>query len=153
MTLFSKQIAFIDTLEDLIFKELKSVINEFGFVLEENIAEDQLFKKGQDGNQEPLKDQKTGRLGYTRTTIRLKISKGQPVDRITLRDEKKFHPSITIEGFEDRFEISSDVTHAKFLIKRYGENILKPSRENMTNFMTNYFIPNIKNRIDDEIAR
>lgn len=153
MTLFTRQIAFIDKLEDIIYDELKNVIQQFGFVLEENIAEDQLFKKGQDGDGEPLKDQKTGRLGYTRTTIRIKISKGQPVDRITLRDERKFHPSITIDAFDDRFEVSSNVTHAKFLISRYGENILKPSRENMTNFMTNYFIPNIKKRIDDEITK
>lgn len=151
--LFSKQIKFIDNLEDLIFQELKNVINQFGFVLEENIAEDQLFQKGQDGDGEPLKDKKTGRLGYTRTTIRIKLSKGQPVDRITLRDEKKFHPSIMIDAFDDRFEVSSNVTHAKFLIARYGENILKPSRENMTNFMTNYFIPNIKNTINDKITR
>ena len=56
--LFSKQIKFIDNLEDLIFQELKNVINQFGFVLEENIAEDQLFQKGQDGDGEPLKDKK-----------------------------------------------------------------------------------------------
>lgn len=144
--IFSRQIAFIDQLESNIFEVLEKTINSRGYELEEAISEDQLFTKGEDGKGLKLK-------GYTRTTIRLKIKKGQPVDRTTLRDEKEFHPSITIKAFPDRFEVSSNVSHAKWLIKRYGEDILRPNLENLSLFLENNFIPNIKKDINDKLSR
>ena len=144
--IFSKQIEFIDSIESLIFEEFQQTLRNSGFELEEAIREDQLFNKGEDGNNKKL-------LGYARTTIRIKIAKGQPVDRTTLRDENNFHPSIQIDAFPDRFEVSSNVTYAKFLIGRYGPAILKPNRENMLSFVEKNLIPNLKRSIDDKLAK
>ena len=151
--IFKKQIAFIDDLENNIFETLRNVINSFGIEIEKSITEDQMFKKGIDGTGKKIKDQKTGRLGYTRQTIRLKISKGQPVDRVTLRDNNDFHPSIEIKAFSDRFEVSSNVTHAKFLISRYGEDIMRPTAENFKSFFEKNFLPEIKRYKNDKLTR
>lgn len=140
--IFSRQIAFIESLESQVFETMQQVIRDFGFELEEAIREDQLFEKGEDGNKKKL-------LGYSRTTIRIKIAKGQPVDRTTLRDENDFHPSIQIEAKSEGFEVSSNVTHAKFLIGRYGSAILRPNIDNMRDFIENHFIPNFKKQIQD----
>lgn len=153
MTLFKKQIVFIDSLQESIFDTLRRSIESNDMVISEYITERQLYDKGIDGSGQPIRDRETGRLGYTRTTIRIKKAKGQPTDRITLRDEKKFHPSITISAYPDRFEVSSNVSYAKYLIKRYGEDIVKPTLENMTEFFNKFFLPELKIRINDQFTR
>lgn len=147
MMLFKKQIEFVQNFEKQIFKSLEQAINVNGLEIAEYITEKQLYEKGIDGTGNPLKNQQTGRMGYTRMTIRIKKSKGQPTDRVTLRDDNVFHPSVTIDAFEDRFEVRSNVGYAKYLIKRYGENILKPTKENMTLFFEKHLISEIKNSI------
>lgn len=146
MRLFERQIQFLESLESDIYREIENSVNQFGYVLEEDISQKQLFEQGVDGKGKKL-------LGYSRTTIRIKIAKGQPVDRTTLRDKNDFHPSITIKAFSDRFEVSSSVTHAKFLIKRYGKDILRPSAENINSFMFKYVLPNLKKKINDKFTR
>jgi len=142
--IFARQIKFIDSLERMIFAQFESALRTRGFELEEAITEDQLFNRGVDGNENRL-------LGYSRTTIRIKIAKGQPVNRTTLRDENNFHPSITLTAFDNRFEISSNVTQAKFLIGRYGKDILKPTKDNMLRFVEDNMIPNLKSLVNEQL--
>ena len=149
MGIFDEQIAFLDTIEAKLFSTMRNALRSNGIDLEEAISKDQLYDRGVDGNNKPLRNKKTGRLGYKRTTIRIKIAKGQPVDRITLRDENKFHPSITIEANDAFFIISSNVTHAKHLINNYGEDILRPTTENMLKFFNTHVLPNLKRFINE----
>jgi len=135
--MFRKQIEFIDNFENLLFEKFQEAVQNYGFVLEKDITDKQLFEKGIDGKGKRLE-------GYTRTTIRYKLQKGQPADRTTLKDENEFHPSIQIKAFADHFEVSSNVTHAKYLIKRYGKDILKITNENMKDFIEKYVLPKIK---------
>jgi hypothetical protein len=146
MVLFSKQMKFIDDLESQMFEVLKNSINTNQTTVQNYVIDKQLYDKGQDGNEKRLK-------GYTRTTIRYKIAKGQPADRTTLKDKGYFHASVNIDAFDDRFEISSDVGYAKYLIKRYGKSIMKPSLPNMKEFFNKYFIPNLKTKIDGQFTR
>lgn len=144
--MFEKQIAFLEQIERDAYTELKKSIESNGIVIKNYVTEKQLFQKGVDGKGKRLK-------GYTRTTIRYKISKGQPADRTTTRDEGDFHASVQIDAFNDRFEVTSNVTHAKYLIKRYGQDILRPSFENMEEFFRTYFVPNLKKKINDKFAK
>ena len=121
--MFTTQKEFITEIEEGVFEEMNRSITMNGFVLENYIVEKQLFEKGIDGSGQRLE-------GYARTTIRIKIKKGQPVDRTTLRDDNEFHPSIQIDAFSDRFEVSSDVSHAKWILNRYGRNVMKITKEN-----------------------
>lgn len=151
--LFQNQLNFIDELQDSVFSTLQETIIDNDFVITDFITEKQLYEKGIDGTGNPIKNQQTGRLGYTRTTIRIKKAKGQPTDRITTRDENKFHPSINIDAYPDRFEVSSNVGYAKYLIKRYGENIIRPTTSNMRKFFLEYFIPEFKRQTNDKLTR
>lgn len=137
MSIFFEQLNFIDEFESKLNEVLKQTINQFGFVLKDFVVNKQLFQKGEDGKGERLP-------GYRRTTIKIKISKGQPADRTTLHDTEKFVGSITIDAFEDRFEISSNVTYDKYIIKRYGRDVLRVSDENFREFLDNYFLPKLK---------
>lgn len=144
--LFSKQIKFIDGLESNMFSQLESTIRSFDFVLKDYVINKQLFREGVDGNNVKLP-------GYRRTTIRLKIAKGDPVDRTTLRDDGEFYSHIQVDAFSDRFEISSNVSYDVHIIKRYGINVLKISDENLKQFIQTYFIPNFKNYVKNNFTR
>jgi len=91
MALFEKQIKFIDELEQQLFIQLELTIRSFDFVLKDYVINKQLFREGVDGNNIKLP-------GYRRTTIRLKIAKGDPVDRTTLRDDGEFYSHIQIDA-------------------------------------------------------
>ena len=145
--IFKRQKQFINEIESGLFHVLQTTIQSFDFVLKDYVVNKQLFQKGIDGNGKRLP-------GYTRTTIRIKISKGQPVDRTTLHDSEQFVDSIRIDAFSDRFEISSDVPHDKFIIKRYNQNeILKITDENFREFLKIYFLPKLKQFANDKATR
>lgn len=146
MDLFRKQKEFIETFPLTIAIEMEATISSFGFVLKDYVVNKQLFREGIDGDGQKLE-------GYKRTTIRLKLRKGQPVDRTTLHDEEEFVESIQIDAFSDRFEISSGVDYDKYILKRYGRNVLKITNENFREFMVNYFINNLKQKIDGRFTK
>ena len=146
MGLFDTQISFIDDLENQMFRVLRDAIDQHDNILKNYVVEKQLYDRGVDGNEKRLK-------GYTRQTIRYKISKGQPADRTTLKDEGDFHLSLMIDAFDDRFEVSSNIGHAKYLIKRYGEDIVRPTVQNMKEFFEDFFIPYLKQYINGRFAR
>lgn len=139
MALFKKQIQYLETLEQKIFLLLRETIDNKSFIIKDYVVKKQLYDKGIDGKEKRLK-------GYTRTTIRYKIAKGQPADRTTLKDKGDFYASITIDVYPEHFEISSSVTHSKYLISKYGEDILKPSASNMNDFLRIHFIPLLKQK-------
>ena len=146
MNLFTKQIKFIEDVQKEFNDVIKRTIQSYDYVLKDYVVNKQLFRKGIDGDGKRLP-------GYSRTTIRLKIAKGQPADRTTLHDTQKFAISITIDAFSDRFEIGSDVSYSKYLIRRYGKAILKPTDENLREFLQNYFVPNLKTYVNNKKVR
>lgn len=146
MELFKKQIQFIENLERDFYNSLRDSIERNNLVIVDYIVNKQLYDKGVDGDNKKLR-------GYKRTTIKYKIRKNQVSDRTTLKDEGLFHASINIDAYDDRFEVSSDVNYAKYLIKRYGKNILKPSTDKMNIFFKKYFIPELKKKTNDKFTR
>lgn len=146
MNLFAKQLAFIDNFEKMLFTQLGQAISANHLVLKDYIIEKQLYDKGIDGNKARLP-------GYKRTTIRMKIAAGQPADRTTLKDSGKFHASINIEAFADRFEISSNVSYDKYIIQRYKKPVLKVTDENFKEFLNKFFLPKLKNYVNNKFAK
>ena len=146
MTLFKKQISFIQSIENDLYSSIRRAVENYDFIIKDYVVNKQLFQKGVDGKGKRLK-------GYKRTTIRVKLSKGQPVDRTTLLDKGKFHASITVDAYSDRFEISSDVSYDKYIVRKYGKDVLLPSNENMSEFFRVYLLPTIKKKINDKLTR
>ena len=141
MDIFRDQISFLRKVKDqAIFQVMQETIQQSGFVIKDFIVNKQLFREGERGDGKKLR-------AYKRTTIRIKIKKGQPTDRTTLHDTQTFVNSIMVDAYNDRFEISSDVDYAKYIIAKYGEEVLHPSNDNMREFMNNYYIPKLRQKI------
>lgn len=92
---------------------------------------DQLFA-GQDNEEHPIHRQgKPGGYIYAERTIREKRRKGQPIDRVTLRDTEEFYKGIFVDVREDIYVTDSvDFKTAK-LIENYTARIfgLGPKRK------------------------
>ena len=88
---------------------------------------------------------------YAPRTIRKKLKKGQPTDRVTLRDTGDFYESLHIEFDEGGFRIVSNDRKASFLLIRYGEQVLRVSNEDFTYFIREYIRPALAKRMKEYI--
>jgi len=88
---------------------------------------------------------------YAKSTINYKKRKGQPTDRITLKDSGDFYDSIEVEARPVDFIISTQITYSIFLVAKYAD-ILGLTAENLQNFVTTYTLPIIKKNYNDIIA-
>lgn len=68
---------------------------------------------------------------YTDYTVQKKLEKGQPFDRVTLRDTGDFYESVFIEVFKDSFLLDATDVKTKSLKRKYGETILGLTQENI----------------------
>lgn len=106
---------------------MKEAIEENeAFIVELN-SQDQLFEKGITSTGVSIMDY----APYSETTIEIKSQKGQPVNRVTLRDEGDFHSSFYIELSDDEFEIYANDWKIKDLTKYYGDEIMGLTDENI----------------------
>lgn len=145
---FKNLIGFVRDIEDrLIFETAEQVFNQFGFVIKDFIVNKQLFREGIDGTGERITP------GYARTTIRIKISKGQPADRVTLRDTGRFVDSITINATSNSLVITSDVIYDKYIFKKYGRDVIRPTAENLIDFIEKFYIPSLRRRVQNQLKQ
>lgn len=68
---------------------------------------------------------------YTPVTIEIKRKKGQPYDRVTLRDTGAFHKGFIIKADREGFSITSTDGKTEELETRYGEEIFGLTDDNM----------------------
>lgn len=108
------------------------------FIIDAN-AEEQLFEQG------------INRLGvdimdyapYSPLTIQIKQEKGQPTNRVTLRDEGDFESSFYLEVGDSQFEIKAGDWKTEDLIKKYGRQILGLTDENIATLIWQYVYPEL----------
>lgn len=101
--------------------------------------------------QEQLYEQGINRLGvdisdyapYSPITIEIKKSKGQPTNRVTLRDEGDFHSSFYVVATDTSFEVKAKDAKAEHLLSKYGSQILGLTRENLMTLVHEYIYPNL----------
>lgn len=94
------------------------------FVVSLNVDR-QLYDQGIDGKGDQV------RPPYRPQTIRLKRMKGQPTDRVTLRDKGDFHGSFFLIFREDEFEISAKDPKRQKLLQKYGKDIFGLTEESL----------------------
>lgn len=102
-------------------------------------TEGQLFSKGIDAQGNDLGE-------YSEFTKDIKRAKGQPTDRITLRDEEWFHDAWFLKTSEFPFLMGSKDWKAPMLEARFGD-IFGLTREN-----TNEYIEYIREHVQDGFA-
>lgn len=124
----------ISTLFNSIMKELRE------WIIDQNVQE-QLYEKGIDARGERLEPP------YAVQTIKYKTVKGQPVDRVTLRDEGDFHASFGVEYKTNEVEIIARDPKTPKLMSKYGADILGLTDENIDELIQK----DIKPRLLEEI--
>ena len=129
----------LKSLESEIFDAARKTLEENKEIILDMNSEDQLFEKGI--NREGVEI--ASFAPYSPVTIQIKREKGQPTNRVTLRDEGDFHYSFFIEFTDDGFEIKASDWKARNLVANYGETILGLTNENFRDLAVNYVAPEI----------
>lgn len=101
--------------------------------------------------EEQLYDQGINNLGidimnyrpYSPLTIAIKEEKGQPTNRVTLRDEGDFESSFYLEVGDRQFEIKASDFKTESLIEKYGRQILGLTDENIAKLIWDYIYPDL----------
>lgn len=122
------------------------VWNNDAYIVDMN-AEEQLFERG------------INRLGveimdyapYVPVTIEIKEAKGQPTNRVTLRDEGDFESSFFLEVGDKQFEIKASDFKTEDLIKKYGRQILGLTDENIAILIWQYIYPDLMDEAKKQI--
>ncbi|GAA3940437.1 hypothetical protein [Hymenobacter algoricola] len=83
---------------------------------------------------------------YAPLTIALKQIKGQPTERVTLRDEGDFYTGIL--ALSDAAELTFVGTDAKTpgLVEKYGEDILGLTDAHIEEFRQDYVLPELQQK-------
>ena len=87
-----------------------------------------------------------------RATIKIKQKKGDPYDRVTLRDTGKLYRSIEIIIGDRAIIAKVGVDYYKKLEEKYGKRILGIQDQFLEEFCENYIIPQIRKNINDTIT-
>lgn len=126
---------------------IQSIILENEYVITDMNSEDQLYEQG------------INRLGvnimdyapYSPLTIEIKKEKGQPYNRVTLRDEGDFEQSFYVEADMQQFTIKAADWKTEDLIQRYGRQILGLTEENKIILIWAYIYPELKAKTKEYI--
>lgn len=108
-------------------------------------SDEQLFEEGINRVGVSISDY----MPYTIKTLAIKTIKGQPTDRVTLRDTGDFESSFWVEFGTDKFEIKASDFKTEKLIVKYGKQIMGLTDDNL-----DYIISaKIKSRLMTEIRK
>ena len=128
LNLRAKLSAINDSLRDntLVIASLSKPINE-AQICELN-SEQQLYEYGVNALGVDISDYQP----YAPLTIGIKRSKGQPSDRVTLRDNGDFHGSFFVKFGKDGMEIDATDSKRDKLVGKYGKQIFGLTQESKT---------------------
>lgn len=122
------------------------IIENEAYICDMN-AEEQLYEQGVNRVGVNISDY----APYSPVTIQIKQIKGQPYDRVTLRDEGDFHSSFYIEADNMQFEIKASDEKTEFLIRKYGRQILGLTDENIQELIHEYILPELLEQAKKDI--
>lgn len=88
---------------------------------------------------------------YTPYTVGIKKEKGQPYDRVTLRDTGDFHKSFELVLDPTAFYITATDYKTQDLVDKYGSNIFGLTTENKQELTVTYVAPVVLEEMRKEI--
>lgn len=110
-------------------------------------AEEQLYEQGVNNLGVSISDY----APYSPVTIEIKKAKGQPTNRVTLRDEGDFESSFFLEVGQNQFEIKASDWKTEELIKKYGRQILGLTNENIERLIWDFIYPDLLSKLKNEL--
>jgi len=136
--LFDRKIKEINIVKAGVLNAVKKSIEADKHVIEDDITDDQMWSKGIDGFGKSLGE-------YSPYTKKIKSTKGQRIDHITLRDTGEFHKSIKVILTSAGVQITSDPVKedGTNLINEYGEAILYLTESNLNEFKNDFLKPDL----------
>lgn len=126
---------------------MSEIIKEYEPEICDMNSENQLFEEGVNRVGVSIMDY----MPYTPKTIELKEIKGQPTDRVTLRDTGDFHASFHLIIESDKFTITADDYKTEGLIRKYGRQILGLTDLNAEELTHEYILPSLLSKAVDVI--
>lgn len=87
--------------------------------------------------------------GYTSRTIQIKKAKGQPYDRVTLKDTGAFYKGYTLQPSGGDLKMDSNVGYADSLTNKYGPGIWGLSDEKRPQYTFGPFWSVLKKKIEN----
>lgn len=133
-------------IEKAIYPTLKDTFFKFEDVIKQIITQDQLYKEGIDGKGKSLGS-------YAESTKKVKITKKQPIDRVTLKDTGVFYFSIDVIANDTNLVIESYLSYAENLVTRYGIDILSIQEFQMKDFIDIFYKEQMKTEINKIIEK
>lgn len=128
-------------------KYLQQIIwDNDAYILDMN-SEEQLFEQGINRLGVDISDY----MPYSPLTIAIKEEKGQPTNRVTLRDEGDFESSFFLEVSDKQFEIKAGDWKTEELIKKYGRQILGLTDSNISKLIWQYIYPDLMEKAKNVI--
>lgn len=129
----------IDRLED--YKESINTYLEAATIEAEDTIIDmnigQMYDSGEDRTGKKITPE------YAPETVRIKREKGQPTNRVTLRDTFDFQKSIWVQYYPDSFEIKASDWKTERLTQKYGDEILGLQDEMVKYLCQNFYLPRL----------
>ena len=142
--------SMIDALREFRQREgeyiLGSVRENEAAVIDMN-AEEQLFEKGENRLGVSIADYRP----YSPVTIEEKRMRGQPYNRVTLRDTGDFESSFYIRYSGDSFEITASDGKTDYLVRKYGIEIFGLNRDNLDELIRTYMLPFLREKLIETI--
>jgi hypothetical protein len=129
--------------KDILDQELKEEILRNEDVIIRMIADDQLYEQGIEGRGTSIMEY----MPYTIRTIKNKQKKGQPYDRVTLRDTGKFHNSLRVEFDDNGFYVVSTDDKAPELLEKYGKTIFRLTNKNLSTLIREHIRPSLQEKL------
>lgn len=145
MVLFSRQIEFIKDLENNIISLIDLSVEKTAEEIIQIITENQLIKKGVDGNLNPLRK-------YSNRHEKFRRKLGLQVEKTDLKITGDFHRSIFVDQFEDGFQILAEDEKTGELIEMYSVNILKPNISDLKELLKPEIIKNLKTYVNSQLT-
>jgi hypothetical protein len=84
---------------------------------------------------------------YAPLTILIKDQKGQPTDRVTLKDTGEFYAGVFVDVNSETFEIDSTDEKSEALKGKYGDRIFGLTPESKGEYAMYTFFPALRDRI------
>lgn len=127
-------------------QDLLDTVNEFDLDFETEEAINDTAKEYVDKQREQLfsGENENGEKilpEYTARTVAIKKKKGQPTDRVTLKDTGAFYTDMFIDVRKDEYVIDSADEKSAALQKKYGEEIFGLNEQNQTSYVENNLEP------------
>lgn len=124
----------------------KIVVENEAYIVDMN-AEVQLFEHGENALGVDISSYRP----YSPVTIQIKKMKGQPTNRVTLRDEGDFESSFFLQVNNEQFEIKAADFKTEELIQKYGKAILGLTDANLQELIWQYIFPDLMKEAKETI--